>query len=93
MWNISLPSDSSCSLIATKNVVGRFLNGIADFQVCSHGSNARLATGVFVHIEQGTASRAESTYEAWSMALTKTFDAACDMDMTVHPASNRCEEV
>jgi hypothetical protein len=92
-WNVSLPSGSSCSLTATKNIIGRLLNGIDDSQVCSQGSDARLATGVFVHIEQGAAARAERTYEAWSGALMKAFDAVCDAGMRVGPVTQVCEYV
>ena len=93
LWNVSLPSDSSCILTATKNVVGRFLNQVDDSHVCSRGSSAQLATGVFVHIEQVSASRAEPAYNAWSMALNKAFEPICDIDMKVDDTtiSNKCE--
>ncbi|KAF9459410.1 hypothetical protein BDZ94DRAFT_1312430 [Collybia nuda] len=73
-WNISLPSDSRCSLTATKNVVGRFLNGIDDTKVCEQASNANLAMGTFIHIEQAAVSREEKAYGGWTKALAETFD-------------------
>lgn len=73
-WNISLPSDSTCSLTATKNVVGRLLNGIDDEKVCEQVSNAHLATGSFIHIEQAAAARDAKAYEAWTRALVEMFD-------------------
>lgn len=90
-WNITLPSDNSCTLTATKNVIGRFLNGVDDSQVCRQDADTQLATGAFVHVEQGAAARAESAYEAWSEALGKTFEPDCDVGMTVGPENNRCE--
>ena len=46
-----------------------------------------------MHIEQAAASRAESAYEAWSIALNKAFEAVCDTGMKVDAATNRCEYV
>ncbi|KAG6860873.1 hypothetical protein C0995_006553 [Termitomyces sp. Mi166 len=72
-WNISTPADSKCSLTATRNVVGRFLNGIKDEDVCTTSSNLSLATGLFVHIEQAAASRKDSSYDTWKWTLKETF--------------------
>ncbi|KAJ7259791.1 hypothetical protein C8J57DRAFT_491371 [Mycena rebaudengoi] len=73
MWNISLPSDSSCSLTATENVFGRLINGIAEVGVCALGSNARLATGQFIHIEQAAISRQPEAYASWTTAILAAF--------------------
>ncbi|KAF8055233.1 hypothetical protein FPV67DRAFT_872613 [Lyophyllum atratum] len=72
-WNISMPSDSSCILTATKNVVGRFLNGIDDGDVCTTAAKASMATGLFVHIEQGAAALSPAAYDAWTEALIGAF--------------------
>jgi len=72
-WTISLPSDSDCSLTATGNVFGRFLNGVALTDVCSTAATAKTATGYFVHIEQSTAARSAEAYTKWANALEATF--------------------
>ncbi|KAG7086010.1 hypothetical protein E1B28_003533 [Marasmius oreades] len=72
-FTASLPSDSNCSLTATTNVFGRYLNGIEESAVCDNASNATLATGVFVHIEQAIASRNPDAYQGWIQALSETF--------------------
>ena len=72
-WAISLPSDSSCGLTATTNILGRFLNGVALGSVCGTGSTASTATGHFVHVEQDTAARASTVYAKWENALKATF--------------------
>ncbi|THU86565.1 hypothetical protein K435DRAFT_763266 [Dendrothele bispora CBS 962.96] len=72
-WNVSMPSDSSCSLTATENIFGRFINGIDAAHVCTTGSNASLATGEFIHIEQAAVSRSAESYENWTKALKDTF--------------------
>ncbi|KAG5651064.1 hypothetical protein H0H81_009999 [Sphagnurus paluster] len=73
-WNISLPIDSACTLTATKNVVGRFLNGIQDDSVCTTASMASLVQGTFVHIEQAAISRLSTAYDAWGRALGNAFE-------------------
>ncbi|KNZ77950.1 hypothetical protein J132_02890 [Termitomyces sp. J132] len=73
-WNVSTPADSKCTLTATRNVVGRFLNGVRDEDVCTTSSNPSLVTGLFVHIEQAAVSRKSDSYEAWEWALKKTFE-------------------
>ena len=46
-----------------------------------------------MHIEQAAASRSESAYEAWSMALNKAFETVRDTGMKVDAATNRCEHI
>ncbi|KAK1225207.1 hypothetical protein PQX77_011887 [Marasmius sp. AFHP31] len=72
-WNVSLPSDSNCSLTATLNVFGRFINGVDESLVCEEGATARLATGAFVHIEQAKGSRQPDAYKSWIGALNASF--------------------
>ncbi|KAJ7022971.1 hypothetical protein C8F04DRAFT_1213430 [Mycena alexandri] len=72
-WNISLPSDSACSLTATDNVFGRLVNGVAEQLVCTDASTAELATGEFIHIEQAIISREAGVYFEWTAALLATF--------------------
>ncbi|KAL0573048.1 hypothetical protein V5O48_008907 [Marasmius crinis-equi] len=72
-WNVSLPSDSNCSLVATTNVFGRFINGVPENMVCEQAANASLATGAFVHIEQASVSRQPAAYNAWITALNESF--------------------
>ncbi|KAI3595007.1 hypothetical protein WG66_002370 [Moniliophthora roreri] len=72
-WNISLPSDSECSLTATTNVFGRYVNGIAEGEVCVKGATAKSATGEFVHVEQAPVATSEESYEAWVEAVREAF--------------------
>ncbi|KAJ7139204.1 hypothetical protein C8R44DRAFT_764045 [Mycena epipterygia] len=78
-WNISLPSDSACSLTATDNVFGRLVNGIAEPLVCTNASTADLATGEFIHIEQAIIARGAAAYSAWSAALLAAFAHSADI--------------
>ncbi|KAJ7612635.1 hypothetical protein FB45DRAFT_759820 [Roridomyces roridus] len=72
-WNVSLPSDSSCSLTATDNVFGRLVNGIDASQVCTHAALANTTTGEFVHIEQVWQSISPDAYGGWAEALVEAF--------------------
>ncbi|KAL0064180.1 hypothetical protein AAF712_008902 [Marasmius tenuissimus] len=72
-WNASLPSDSDCSLTATLNVFGRFINGVEESLVCEEGATAQLATGEFVHIEQAKGARQSDAYEGWIGAFNASF--------------------
>lgn len=72
-WNISLPSDDSCLLAATKNVVGRYLNNVDPSHVCNQGATARGASGKFIHIEQAEVSVDPANYGPWAAALRETF--------------------
>ncbi|KAG6916881.1 hypothetical protein DXG01_004790 [Tephrocybe rancida] len=73
-WNVSTPTDSPCLLTATKNIVGRFLNGVDDGHVCTTNANASRVTGLFVHIEQSKISLAPEAHGAWTTALVDTFE-------------------
>ncbi|KAJ6569235.1 hypothetical protein B0H19DRAFT_1024370 [Mycena capillaripes] len=77
-WNISLPSDSACSLTATDNVFGRLVNGIAARLVCTNASIAELTTGEFIHIEQAIISRESAVYSGWTAALLAAFAPSVD---------------
>lgn len=70
-WTVSLPSTSRCILRATKNVVGRLLNGVPEGDVCTTG--AMGASGQFVHIEQAKVSRQASSHELWIEAIKEAF--------------------
>ncbi|KDR78079.1 hypothetical protein GALMADRAFT_138224 [Galerina marginata CBS 339.88] len=96
-WEISLPSDSNCPLTATKNVAGRYLNGIPISHVCSKATNSRLASGEFIHAEQATLPRDRKYYEAWTKAVKDTFEARCDSEksengakMIIDPETGLC---
>jgi len=83
-WNISMPSDSPCTLTATKNVVGRYFNEVRESKVCEEPAKSLNVQGHFVHIEQDSAVRNESSYVSWTNALKDAFEATCaegwDMD-------------
>ncbi|CAA7263970.1 unnamed protein product [Cyclocybe aegerita] len=73
LWNVSLPSESDCLLTATRNVVGRRINGINPQHVCSVAADSDGATGEWVHIEQATIARIGDSFEGWSQAITHSF--------------------
>ncbi|KAF8805576.1 hypothetical protein BYT27DRAFT_7104300 [Phlegmacium glaucopus] len=89
-WHISLPSDSHCGLTATKNVFGRYLNGIDVGSVCNKAATNTTATGMFLHAEQGAAARSPLNYDAWSQAVLNTFAVTCADGMVVDPATKLC---
>jgi len=89
-WRINLPSDSDCLLTATKNVVGRHLNGIQGPHVCTDEATSRMATGKFVHAEQASLARDQSHYDGWSRAMMDTFDTTCADGMVADPGTKLC---
>jgi len=89
-WKINLPSGSNCPLTATKNVVGRHLNGIQGHYVCSKGATSKMATGEFVHAEQASLARDQRYYDRWARAMMDTFDATCINGMVVDPKTKLC---
>ncbi|KAK7008062.1 hypothetical protein R3P38DRAFT_3027241, partial [Favolaschia claudopus] len=82
-WNISLPSDSGCSLTATENVFGRLVNGIDEGMVCTEAPTAGLMSGEFIHIEQAKMSRLASVYPQWTAALLAAFSPPAQSDAPV----------
>ncbi|KAF8884524.1 hypothetical protein BD779DRAFT_1536857 [Infundibulicybe gibba] len=80
-WQISLPSDSDCSLTATQNVVGRFINGVDEAQVCDEAARVANVNGEFIHIEQAPVARTDHYYDAWTLALRSTFASSWDPDV------------
>ncbi|KAK0201935.1 hypothetical protein DFS33DRAFT_1350997 [Desarmillaria ectypa] len=74
-WNISLPSDSFCTLTATKNVFGRLINGVDESNVCNEAAITDRSTGAFVHIEQAHMATFGNAYAGWREALLAAFDA------------------
>ncbi|KAJ7206967.1 hypothetical protein B0H12DRAFT_1206050 [Mycena haematopus] len=79
-WNVSLPTDSACSLTATDNVFGRLLNGVAAQLVCMNSATVDLTTGEFIHAEQAIISRGSAEYSGWTAALLAAFNAASGND-------------
>lgn len=49
-WDVDLVGASSCSLVASTNIQGRLLNGVAPGAVC--GTDASVASGRFISVEQ-----------------------------------------
>ncbi|KIY68304.1 hypothetical protein CYLTODRAFT_351518 [Cylindrobasidium torrendii FP15055 ss-10] len=72
-YNVSLPSDTSCSLTATKNVFGRFLNGVHPSDLCTQAADVQSATGRFVHVEQAFEVTQADHYDGWVRALEAAF--------------------
>lgn len=89
-WSVSLPPDSSCVLTATRNVVGRYINGVPEHSVCHTGADPTAVLGEFVHIEQDYLSRGAESYEMWSGALRRTFETTCAEGMSVDPDTGLC---
>ena len=89
-WKVNLPSESNCTLTATKNVVGRHVNGIPEHHVCSKRATSRTATGEFVHAEQASLARDQRYYDRWSRAMMDTFDATCADGMAMDPRTKKC---
>ncbi|KAJ3099261.1 hypothetical protein HDU97_003325 [Phlyctochytrium planicorne] len=55
-WSVTSPVTSSCILTATRNVVGKVLNGVDGTQVCSPNAvKSTSVTGRFAHIETAEA--------------------------------------
>lgn len=67
-WSVALPGSGACTLVATANVQGRLLNGVAPASVC--GTAASTYSGKFIHIEQDPGFRNASD---WSAAVASTF--------------------
>ena len=87
---VSLPSDSPCILSATKNVIGRYLNGVDLGSVCKKDATSKTATGQFIHAEQSSAIRNPENYNAWSQAVLDTFDVVCAYGMVLDPTTKLC---
>jgi hypothetical protein len=68
-WSVTVPGGSpSCSLNATENVEGRFLNGVPRTSCC--GTNATTYLYKFIHIEQDPNYRNPSD---WLQAVLDTW--------------------
>ncbi|KAL1748696.1 hypothetical protein HDZ31DRAFT_79550 [Schizophyllum fasciatum] len=75
-WNVSMPTDSNCTLTASKTVFGRYVNGVSRRRLCSTSATPKTASGEFVHIEQATESRAENAYDGWLALPSLSFNRA-----------------
>jgi hypothetical protein len=53
---VGTPMDSSCSLTATDNILGRYINGRLESEVCNRTTLLSRVRGQFIHIEQGSPS-------------------------------------
>ncbi|KAF9526194.1 hypothetical protein CPB83DRAFT_817391 [Crepidotus variabilis] len=89
-WNISLPSDSSCALTATKNVVGRHINGVNSSRVCQQAATSRIASGEFIHAEQASDALKQEHYAAWSKAICEAFEPRCTEGTKIDRKSGLC---
>ncbi|KAM6491121.1 hypothetical protein JOM56_013360 [Amanita muscaria] len=75
-WNATLPSSphSNCPLTATKNIVGRLINGVSENEVCSQAATANTTKGAFVHIEQAIELRMTEYWDTWVKVVLDSFD-------------------
>ena len=64
---------SKCSLTATKNIIGRLINGVPEDRVCIESATAEGASGSFVHIEQDVESRKKEAWNVWVDAFLDAF--------------------
>jgi hypothetical protein len=72
-WTITTPLESQCSLTATGNVFGRYVNGVQEADVCLQEADPQNAVGDFIHIEQAAASRNANAYNGWVAAISATY--------------------
>uniref|UniRef100_A0A914UW75 Uncharacterized protein n=1 Tax=Plectus sambesii TaxID=2011161 RepID=A0A914UW75_9BILA len=63
------PLESACKLVASTNVFGRLVNGVAREDVCTRRSVG--ASGAFVHVEQRRAARDQ--WDRWARAIKSAF--------------------
>ncbi|KAF8884517.1 hypothetical protein BD779DRAFT_1536842 [Infundibulicybe gibba] len=80
-WKISLPSDSACGLTATRNVVGRLINGVNETRVCDQAASVSAVKGEFIHIEQSPVALENQHCNAWAVALSRTFSSKLVLDV------------
>ena len=90
LWNVSLPPDSSCALTATRNVVGRYINGVDEHSVCHTGADPEEVSGEFIHVEQDDTSRGAESYKMWAAAVRRTFGTTCAEGMSVDRDTGLC---
>lgn len=90
LWNVSLPPDSSCALTATRNVVGRYINGVDEHSVCHTDADPSDVSGEFIHVEQDDTSRGAKSYKLWAAAVRRTFGTICAEGMSVDPDTGLC---
>ncbi|PFH48785.1 hypothetical protein AMATHDRAFT_149106 [Amanita thiersii Skay4041] len=76
-WNVALPSDSACNLVATTNIGGRLINGVNESDICTEEASAEHTLGQFVHVEQSSMSRSPDYYEAWVQVFLASFETSC----------------
>lgn len=80
-------------LTASKNVVGRYVNGVSRGEVCTNaaerngcGDNEGLGDdrcrGVWVHAEQSRGARGEAAYDGWARAVRMMVDKSDGQDTT-----------
>ncbi|MCC6558092.1 MAG: hypothetical protein IT372_34525 [Polyangiaceae bacterium] len=70
-WSVDVPGGNTCSMNATDNVQGRFLNGVPEGSVCTVAAAA--ASGEFMSVEQQPEYRAPAR---WSAAVKTTWPPA-----------------
>ena len=71
-WKVNTPLlDSSCQLLGTTNIFGRFLNGVPKRNVCYQKAKKEDITGSFIHIEQK--NNLIESLDIWSEILNKAF--------------------
>ncbi|KAF8723779.1 hypothetical protein AX14_008682 [Amanita brunnescens Koide BX004] len=74
--SVTIPASphSTCHLTATKNIVGRLINGVPEDRVCMESATAEGASGFFVHIEQDIKSRKKEAWSTWVEVFLDAFE-------------------
>ncbi|PFH48353.1 hypothetical protein AMATHDRAFT_87139 [Amanita thiersii Skay4041] len=82
-WKLSLPSDSSCNLIGSNNIVGRLLNGVDVSKVCTEPASPDKKKGEFAQLESSPNMRGKDRHEIWVEVLKQSCPAvnAAGMDI------------
>ena len=74
---VAFPTDDTeCDLTATKNIFGRYANGVSSAAVCTQTATKANVRGKFVHAEQDAAARSDTSYARWTTAIEDTFATA-----------------
>jgi len=70
---LQLVGEDDCKMKGTRNIQGRYLNGVSKSQLCSFSTTPSKYEGKFIQIEQTLNVRNSQYYEAWANAVTDTF--------------------
>ncbi|PFH48357.1 hypothetical protein AMATHDRAFT_150027 [Amanita thiersii Skay4041] len=90
-WKFSLPSDSTCDFVGTKDIIGRMLNGVNVSRVCTQDASPGNTKGEFVQLEESPTMRQSKYHQVWIDVLRESFTPVCADGMDVDEI-NMCIE-